>query len=239
MSSGRQPFPKIISLIIPVYNEEMHVEESLKKMMRELDSLSLKYEIIVVESGSSDNSRNIIERTAKEYDCLMLIHQEKREGMGSAVRAGFNRAKGDYLFWIDSDLPYDLKYLKESCQIIGNAHLVAGYRLTRGTESFKRAVYSRIFNFLANLLFSIHLKDINFSFKLFKREIFNDIEITSNSSFFAAEILAKCRRKNYKIKQIPVEYKAREQGKSKLGNIKTIFAILREMIKFLFTGRAN
>lgn len=226
-----------VSIVVPVYNEADHIERSLKEMVERLEELAIKFELIVVESGSTDRSAEIIAEICKNDHRIRLVRQGGRQGMGSAIACGFNQAKADLLFWIDSDMPYDLKFLKRGMDIIADADVVAGYR-SRREEPFKRKLYSKVFNVLANVLFGIRLRDINFAFKLFRRKVFDRIDITSKSSFFAAEVLTKCRRRGLKIEQFPVDYDPRKSGKSKLGNIRTVLFLLKEMIRFRLLGRA-
>ena len=236
--SETQPKSGPVSIVIPVYNEAGHIESSLKNVVSRLQKLSLDFELLVVESGSTDETRSIVRGLSAADGRIRLLCEDKRNGMGSAISLGFKNATGDYLFWMDCDSPYDLKYLSDALIMIKNCDVVAGYRKSR-SEGFKRKLYSWVFNAFVNLFFSLGLKDINFSFKLFKRGVFKNVDITSKSSFFAAEILIKCARRGYMIKQLAVEYVPRSQGKSKLGNLRTVFHILKEMLNFVLFGRSN
>lgn len=223
----------LVSIIVPVYNEAAHIEQSLRSITSRLTELSIDFELIVVESGSKDDSMEIVERISRADKRIKILHQEKREGMGSAIALGFSNARGDLFFWYDSDLPYDLSYLKKGIDMIGDADVVAGRRVSRH-RPFKRRLYTAVFNALIGILYSPGVKDLNFAYKLFKRSVFEKVIIRSKSSFFAAEILIRCSEHGLKIIELDVPFEEDSQRKSRLGNLRTVFYVLKDMLAFMF-----
>lgn len=225
-----------ISIIVPIYNEEGYITKSISNIVNGLKNSPFEKEIIIIESGSTDKSPYIADELARKYKEVKTFHQNKREGLGSAIKLGISKATKEFILWIDGDNPIDPKDIEKGLLEIQEYDILAGYRLTR-REGIKRLIYSYCYNKIVNFLFQLNIKDVNFSYKMFRRKIFEDIFIKSKGSFFATEILVEAKRKNYKIKQMGVEYFPRNTGGSKLANLLTIWKILCELWMFLTTNK--
>ena len=223
---------KSVSVLLPVYNEEEYVGNVVRKIANILQDRFEDFEIVVIESGSSDKTPEIVNDLEKEFPCVRVLHQEKREGMGSAVSLGTKNASKDYYFLFDADEPFDFRDIFKAFEIIDSCDIVSAYRLDRN-EGIKRHIYSLVFNWLVRTLFKLNLQDVNFSYKLYSSKVFDDIEIESKWGFHDAESLIKADRKGFVIKQIGIKYLNRELGESKFGGISIVIKIFLEMVHTL------
>ncbi len=216
-----------ISVIIPMYNEENTARTILNHVTSFLSSYPDKWEIIIVESGSTDNTLKIVKETAADNPRIKIIHQEKREGMGSALRAGYAKSNCDFIWHVESDSPFDANNLTAALPLLENADFVAGFRIGK-RESFMRWLYSFVYNRLVRILFGLRVTNVNFSFKLFRRSILEKIKLRSNGWFIDAELLVETRKHGLKIAELGIPYNQRAAGSSTV-SILTPLPILKEM----------
>ena len=222
-------FDKDISVIFPAYNEEENVEACVLIAHCILKELVKDFEIILVNDGSTDRTKAICLDLEKRLNKVKVIYKEKNEGYGYALRDGFRAAKFDLVFFSDSDRQFDMYNLKYLLPYSDEYDLVIGYRRNR-QDPLKRRLFSLCYNLLIRLMFKLNVKDINCAFKLFKKKIFDKIEIGSKQYVVNTEILAKARALGYTIKELGVSHFPRYEGDSKVGG-SDILHTINEVIK--------
>lgn len=222
-----------LSIVVPMYNEEQNAGRVIKSLNFNLNKMFDAFEIIVVESGSIDNTREIVEQLSKKYSNVKLFSQKRKEGLGSAIILGFRKSKGDLVLYMDGDEPFDIVELKRALPLIKDCDAVIGYRLGN-RESFIREFYSKGYNFLIRALSGLKVKDVNFSFKLLRRKVADAIDIRSKGFFIDAEILVEMKKKGFRFKEMGIKYKKRERGKSsvKIGP-GIIYNMIKEMTSYI------
>jgi len=220
-------FNKNISVVFPAYDEEENIELCVVIARAILKELVDNFEIIVVDDGSTDNTKKICLQLQEKFPEVKLISKEKNEGYGFALRDAFNASRFDLLFFSDADRQFDIANLRDLLPWVDDHDIVVGFRKNR-QDSAKRKFLSWGYNVLAGQMFNLKIKDIDCAFKIFKKNIFESIEIKSNRFFFNTEILAKARRLRYKIKEVGVAHFPRLEGRSTVG-FKDILWTLREM----------
>lgn len=222
-----------ISIVIPMYNEEQSAENVIRSLNSKLNQISNKFEIIIVESGSVDNTKKIVQNLSMGYKNIRLISQKTKEGLGSAIRLGFDNSRGDFIFYMDGDEPFDIDELEKALPLIKDCDAVIGYKIG-ARESFERWFISKCYNLLINTIFGLKAKDVNFSFKLIRKRVINAISLKSKGFFIDAEILIEMKNKCFKFKEIGIKYKYREKGESTVKpSPKTIMSILKEMALYI------
>ncbi len=227
-----------ISIVLPMYNEEENAHKIVTNLKKTLGNCTIDHEIVIVESGSTDNTSKIVDELEKKIPNIKVFHQIKKEGLGSAIRLGMSKATKNLVLYMDSDDPFDTNIIKNALPLTKNFSLVVGYR-TGKRENLKRRVYSIGYNKLIRFVFGLKVKDVNFSFKLLKKELLEKMNLNSNGFFIDAEILLEAKRNGAKMAQIPILYKIRENGSSSVGNLDTIFNILAEMYRYKKTKDGN
>jgi dolichyl-phosphate beta-glucosyltransferase len=203
----------MISLIIPVYNCRATVKASLDQLREFKRRSPVDLEIILVDDGSSDDTAQIIAAYAKQTpDTFTLIRLGTNCGKGAAVKAGMLKAGGDYIFFTDADLPYDLSAIPRAMKVfMTGADLVIGSRAQEQSQQMierqkKRQVASTLFSYLANATLQEKISDTQCGFKGFSRPaalaIFGALQSTGFA--FDVEVLLLAQQQNYRIEQIPV-----------------------------------
>jgi glycosyltransferase involved in cell wall biosynthesis len=221
-----------ISLVIPMFNEEENIAHALACAVDALERhAGGDYEIVVVDDASTDASAAIVEHEAVANPRIRMLRNEVNRKLGATLKRGFAAARKDLVLYMDADLPFDPDAIGRAIQAlkVTRADLVAGYRLDRTTEGFRRTIYSYLYNSLIGLLFGWPHRDINFSFKLMRREVLEAIELKSEGSLIDAELIVKAKNLGFVIQQLGLDYFPRTRGHSTLSSPAVILKIVREL----------
>ena len=222
---------KVLSVVIPCYNEENSILELVKKVR---EAPVQRMEIIVVDDCSKDNTRAILEKDVKPLVSKIIYH-EKNRGKGAALRTGFREATGDAVIIQDADLEYDPNEYPLLAEPVfrGEADVVYGSRFLR--QKRKGYLANRMANaFLtafSNLFTGEKLTDMETCYKCFKREVIQSLDLEEERFGFEPEVTAKIARKKIRIREVPISYYPRtnEEGK-KIGlkdGIRAVYCILK------------
>ena len=204
-----------LSVIIPCYNEITTIEE----IVAAVKAVDIVYEIIIVDDGSTDGTRDILPRFDGD-PMVHVIYHDHNQGKGAAVRTGFKAAKGEVMLIQDADLEYDpreypslLKPLEE-----GKVKVVYGSRFLGGprkTMFFWNMVANRGLTMITNILYNAILSDMETCYTVFRREVVNDLHLRSRRFEFEPEITAKVLKRGYRIYEVPISYNGREWNEGK------------------------
>ncbi|HEV7920499.1 MAG TPA: glycosyltransferase family 2 protein [Thermoanaerobaculia bacterium] len=222
-----------VSFVIPMYNEELNIEHAITAAVEALIKYTDDYEIVIVDDASTDDSATFVARAAEDNPRIRMIRHAKNRKLGGTLRSGFAAATKDIVLYMDADLPFDPDVLGRALRAmhVTGADLIAGYRLDRTIEGWRRALYSYFYNGLIGVLFGWPHRDINFSFKLMKRKVLEAIELKSEGSLIDAELIVKAKNRGFAIQQIGLDYFPRMRGKSNLSSFGVIFKILYELVR--------
>lgn len=222
------PFESI-SAVLPAYNEEENIESAVVKLGDALGSLGLRdWEVIVVDDGSVDRTGEIADRlAAKDPNHVRVLRHSPNRGYAEALKTGFANARSQLFFFTDSDLQFDMGEIKHLLPLIEQADIVCGFRIYR-FDPLTRLVLSWGFNLLVRILFRIGVRDIDCAFKLFRREVFDEVTIESKKFFVNAEVLAKARHCGFRLVEIGVRHYPRLAGRSTV-RATHILSTLREL----------
>jgi len=220
-----------VSLVIPMFNEEENIEHAIDYAADALERHAGDYEILVVDDASQDRSPEIVERLAAANPRIRMLRHAENRKLGASLKTGFAAARKDLVLYMDADLPFDPDIVGRAIQalLVTRADLIAGYRLDRTTEGFRRTVYSYLYNSLIGLLFGWPHRDINFSFKLMRREVLEAVELRSEGSLIDAELIVKAKNLGFVIQQLGLDYFPRTRGRSTLSSPAVILKIFREL----------
>ncbi len=231
---------KTLSILIPVFNEEATLI-TLLDMVHNADSLGLEKELIIVDDGSTDNTRAILsELDTAKYNAKIYYH-ERNQGKGAALRTAQGYAEGDLIMIQDADLEYDPKEYPELLRplVEGRADVVYGSRLCGGkpTRAFKimHLFGNKFLSLVTNILYNATLTDMETCYKVFKRDIFKKVKIKCDRFDFEPEITAKVLKQGVRLYELPISYYGRDYDEGKKITWKDgIWAILA-LIRFRFT----
>ncbi|WP_322801666.1 glycosyltransferase family 2 protein [Thermoflexus sp.] len=223
-----------LSVIIPVYNERATIRE----ILRQVRAVGLADEIIVVDDGSTDGTREILEEEARSGD-IRVIYHERNMGKGAAVRTGIAHATGDILLIQDADLEYDPRDYPRLIRPIleGRASVVYGSRFLgpRKAMLFWHMIGNKFLTLVTNLLYDAILSDMETGYKVFRAEVVRGIPLHARGFEFEPEITAKILKRGYRIFEVPISYYGREfrEGK-KIRPIRDGLKALWTLIKYRF-----
>jgi glycosyltransferase involved in cell wall biosynthesis len=219
-----------ISVFFPCYNEQDNVEGTVNKALAVLERLGFEYEVIIVDDGSRDGTGRIADSLASKNSKIKVVHHPTNLGYGAALQSGFKAASKSLVFYTDGDGQFDITELPPLIELMKQYDIVSCYRLNR-QDNLIRKINGFCWTKLVCLLFGLKLKDIDCAFKLYKREIFDNIQMVSNGALIDTEILARAHRKGYTMAQRPVHHFPRKAGKQTGANIRVIFRAFKELFK--------
>jgi glycosyltransferase involved in cell wall biosynthesis len=226
-----------LSVVMPVYNERATLREVVRKVL----SVALEIELICVDDGSQDGSREILAELQSEYPQIHAVLQPYNMGKGAALRRGIKEATGDFVIIQDADLEYEpAEYpLMIEPLIQGKADVVFGSRFLGGAPHrvlyFWHSVGNWALTLLSNCLTNINLSDMETCYKVFLREVIQSIPIEENRFGFEPEITVKVARRNLRIYEVGISYWGRtyEEGK-KIGwkdGVRALYCLLKYSLK--------
>ncbi len=221
-----------ISVFLPAYNEEGNIERAVSASSEMLKSITDNYEVLVVNDASTDRTLEIVERMARNNSHIRIITHKRNTRLGGAIQTGFFKSSKSIVFYCDADNPVSMWDVKRSLPLLAKYDLITGYRLNR-EETLRRKIYSMVYNSLTGLLFSFSAEDINFSFKLVKREALNKIELHSRGGFIDVEFIVEVLRHNFRVCQVGVKYYPRQAGVSTMASPSVIIEIFQEMWAYI------
>ena len=218
-----------LSVFFPFYDEEENIRPTIKEAIKVLKSIKeiSKFQIIIVDDGSKDKTKEIAENLAKKYPDIKVISHLKNLGYGSALISGIHNCFYDYIFFTDGDLQFDFKEIEKLLEFIPEYEVVIGYRFPR-RDPFMRILNGLGWNLLNRIFFGLKVKDIDCAFKLFKREAVVNLPIISGGAMVSAEILIRLHRKGIKIKEVAVSHFPRKKGSPTGAKPSVIFRALKE-----------
>ncbi len=219
-----------ISVFFPCYNEQDNITHTVEKALAVLQKLNVDFEIIIIDDGSSDSTGRIADEIARKNSNVRVVHHQANLGYGAALTSGFKAAEKELVFYTDGDGQFDIGELPPLLPLINQYDIVSCYRLNR-QDNLIRKINGWCWTKLTCLLFGMNVRDIDCAFKLYKREIFDNIELSSSGALIDAEILARAVRKGYSITQKGVHHYPRAAGVQTGANLRVIFRAFRELFK--------
>jgi glycosyltransferase involved in cell wall biosynthesis len=233
-----------LSVLVPVYNEERTLEE----VVRRVCAVQLSKEIILVDDGSKDRSREILarlkdqsERANDPLNQIKVFFQPENQGKGAAIKTAISHVTGDIVIVQDADLEYDPKDYPSLIEPIqdGSADVVYGTRFAGGGAHrvlfFWHSLGNRTLTLLSNMLTNLNLSDMEVGYKVFRAEVLKGIELKSNRFGFEPEITIKLAKKRCRFYEVPISYHGRTYEEGKKITWKDGVAALYYMIRFRFS----
>lgn len=222
-----------ISFITPVYNEEENIARMLANLFAILNTHpEWNWEVILIEDGSKDKTREVLQAEVLKYPNTQLIIHEKNRGYTQSMKDGLKVARGQYLMYVGADEEFDSSEIPAFVEILrkGETDVLLGVRWQRNAYQLFRFFLSVIYIFTLNYLFKIRINDYNWS-QAWSRKVLGAIDLTSKSLFVLPEIIIKTHDLGFRIKEIPSNHRGRQAGKSSV-NMKIMGSALWEGLKF-------
>ena len=223
-----------LSVVIPVYNEAQNIEEIVKRVR----SSKLAWEIVVVDDGSRDGTREVLQKLDGQ-DGLRVILHERNQGKGAAVRTGLQAARGDILLIQDADLeysPHDYPALLQPIEE-GIADVVYGSRFLGGPRRvamFWHMIANQLLTLMTNILYNTILSDMETGYKVFRREVIEGMRLRSSRFDFEPEFTAKVLKRRYRIYEVPISFNPRDYSEGKKIKLQDAFVAVWTLLKYRF-----
>jgi glycosyltransferase involved in cell wall biosynthesis len=232
------PPPKLrkLSVVVPVFNERNTLVEILRRMRAVEMPDGIEREIIVVDDGSDDGTRDVLKQLGDST--VRVIMHDHNQGKGAALRTGFAHMTGDYVLIQDADLEYDPEDWPRLMHPIirGRARVVYGSRFTgeRRNMLFLHWIGNRFLSLTTNILYNTTLSDMETCYKLIDRTLIDDMTLTADRFDFEPEITAKILKRGVRIYEVPISYAGREFDEGKKITWRDGFAALWTLVKYRF-----
>lgn len=222
--------PVSISVFFPCYNEQDNVARTTEQALAVLEKLNADFEVIIVNDGSSDATAKIADEIAAKNNRVKVVHHPTNLGYGAALQSGFKTASKELVFYTDGDGQFDINEMPALLSLMEQYDIVTCYRLNR-QDNLIRKINAWCWTKLVCLLFRMKIRDIDCAFKLFKREIFDNIEMVSAGALIDTEILARAIRIGYRYTQKGVHHYPRTAGTQTGAKITVILRAFKELFK--------
>ena len=205
-----------ISIVIPVYNEVKTIDE----IIRRVQQIDVKKEVIIVDDGSNDGTCGLLKEIFQPQEGVKVIFHNCNQGKGAALRTGFATVTGDVIIIQDADLEYDPREYAKLLEPIldGRGDVVYGSRFLGGPHRvlfFWHYIGNRFLTLLSNILTNLNLSDMETCYKVFRRQVLNEITLKSNRFGFEPEFTAKVAKKGFRIYEVPISYSGRTYAEGK------------------------
>jgi len=219
-----------LSIFFPFWNEGKNIENVISKAIPVAEAVADKWEIIMVDDGSSDNTLEVARKLEAKHLSLRLVSHQPNRGYGAALKEGFESAKYKYIVFNDGDGQFDFSEIDKFLEKIGDADMVIGHRKKRVDNPFRHLLMN-LLKLWDLMLFGFYFRDIDCGFKLFTKEALDKImPLTSEGAMITTEILAKAEKAKLKIEQVEVNHYPRVFGNQSGGNLRVILRAVKESL---------
>ena len=219
-----------LTVFFPAYNEEGSIKKLTTDTLSVLQQISDDYEVVIVDDGSTDATGHIADALAAEDTHVRAVHHSTNRGYGAALRTGFRNAKKNFVFYTDGDYQFDIREITRLIPLIEQCDIVSGYRVKRA-DPWPRRVNAFLYGWLLKVLFGLKVRDVNCAFKLYRREVIEDMPMISDGALIDAEIFVRAARKGCRVKQTGVHHYPRKIGQQTGAKISVILKMFRETFK--------
>ena len=235
-----------LSIILPTYNERENIQNLVPKLQEFVKKSAIKSEILVVDDNSPDGTAEAALKLNKRYGNVRVIRRQKKEGMGAAIKAGFDNARGDILLSMDvdslgvSDMEKLLRKIKEGYDlVIGSRYLKRDLYKKKYFKTYVKNAISFFGNKFARAMLGIKATDFSLNCRALKKGVWKKIKVKEKGNSFMLETVVEAHFNGFRIAEVPVIFKEREYGKSKLNLTKQSAKFLKNVLWYVFKYRVH
>ncbi len=203
-----------ITVFMPAFNDQESIARLVTDALDVLPTLSEDFEVLIVNDGSSDGTRAVLDGLASQFPSVRVIHHERNQGYGAALRTGFMNASKELIFYTDGDGQYEVRELAMLYPLLTpEVSVVNGYKVKR-SDSRSRIIIGEIYNWLARVLFRLPIRDVDCDFRLMRRHAVQQLDLVSSSGVICVELVRKLDESGCVFAEAPVHHYHRQHGSS-------------------------
>lgn len=218
-----------ISVFFPCYNDEKSIERLVKDAFAVLKRLAQDFEVIVVDDGSTDKSREVLKKLAQKHKGLRVIFHDKNKGYGGALKTGFKEVSKELVFYTDGDGQYDVCELPLLLNLMtDDVNFINGIKMTRHDPTY-RVFAGNLYSFAARWFFWFPVYDVDCDFRLIRKELLDKLNLRSDSGSICVELVKKAQRAGAQFRQVSIHHYERKFGRSQFFRPERIFLTLLEL----------
>ncbi len=217
-----------LSIFFPAFNEEANVRQAVDAAYAVLPDIARKYEVIVVDDGSHDQTSAIVHQMMERYSSLRLVRHPENRGYGAALKTGFESARMDWVFFTDCDLQFDIAEIAKLLPCTRQYPVVLGYR-ERRADALHRKIFASLWCLVVRAKVGVRVRDVDCAFKLICRDALDYVDLTCTGAAASAELLAGLQRAGCEWVEVPVSHYPRQAGKQTGAKITVVANAFKEM----------
>jgi glycosyltransferase involved in cell wall biosynthesis len=217
-----------VSIVLPCYNEAANVADAVRAATGAAEAHAADFEVIVVDDGSTDGTAQIAARLADADRRVRLVVHPSNRGYGGAVRSGLRAARMPWVLLTDADLQFDLRELESFVPLANDADLIAGWRIARQDPPHRR-LNAAAWNWLMHKRFDVPVRDIDCAFKLVRRDLLEEIPLTSSGAMISTELLVRAVAAGAIVQEVGVHHLPRAAGEQSGASPRVVIKAFREL----------
>ena len=232
-----------LSIFFPAYNDAGTIASLVIQAIQVAERLTPDYEVLVINDGSGDATRVIVDELASTFPSVRAIHHETNRGYGGALQTGFASAAKDLVAYTDGDAQYDPAEFERLWQrLTPEVDVVNGYKISR-SDPWHRVVIGRGYHYVVSCLFRLRIRDVDCDFRLIRRAVFDRVHLERTTGMICLEMMRKIQDAGFHVVEVPVHHYHRSHGQSQFFNLRRVFwtavDVLKLWIKLVLLGRGR
>jgi glycosyltransferase involved in cell wall biosynthesis len=243
MPTGSRSRPLGLSIFFPAYNDAGTIGSLVLQAVQVAAKLTPDFEVIVINDGSVDATRTILDELERTYPQVRAIHHARNRGYGGALRTGFASARKDVVAYTDGDGQYDpSEFAMLWARLTDDVDMVTGYKISR-SDPVHRLVIGRVYHHVVKLLFRLRVRDVDCDFRLIRRDVFDRVKLERDTGVICLEMMRKIQDAGVRVVEVPVHHYHRLHGRSQFFNVPRIFwtgvDVMKLWLQLVVLGRGR
>ena len=230
-------------MFFPAFNDGGTIASLVIRAVHVVSRLTPDYEVLIVNDGSTDSTREIAEELARTYEHVRVIHHPQNRGYGGALRTGFASASKELVAYTDGDAQYDPTEIEALWKRLSpDVDMVTGYKISR-SDPWHRIVIGRVYHHFVKFLFRLRVRDVDCDFRLMRREIFDRVKLERDTGVICLEMMRKIQDAGFRVVEVPVHHYHRTYGRSQFFNFRRVLwtgvDVMKLWVQLVVLGRGR